>query len=115
MKNIIREVSPGWMDTSMYFDDDGIRDYDGKHFNYNLFIVYSEHYGRYSGLNIETYKDVIYEAEKLIEDISQMRLIPDGNFFDIVLTFSDAEIERDTGLLKVFNIVLNILKVIIIF
>lgn len=80
MKNIIREVSPEWMDTSMYFDDDGIRDYDGKHFNYNLFIVYSERYNRYSGVNIEAYKNVMYDAERLINDFEDVGTLDyDGN------------------------------------
>lgn len=63
---IIREASPDECDFSTYFDDDGLTEAGGD-WNYNLFIVNNEGWGRISGFNIETYKNVTRDAAAIIE------------------------------------------------
>ena len=92
MKNIIREMAPEWMDTSMYFDDDGIRDYDGEHFNYNLFVIYNEGYNRLSGFNIETYKQIKDDIENILNDFEYVGTLDyDGN----TITYKSVMLDHD--------------------
>lgn len=68
IKSIIREVPAEQAELSFYFDGDCFRDYDGNHFNYNLFIIQHGYYGRIDGgLNIEDYKSTQERAERIID------------------------------------------------
>lgn len=63
---IIREVEPEACDFSLYFDDDGLTERGGDFCN-NLFIISNDGWGRYSGFNIDKYKDIQRDAENLID------------------------------------------------
>lgn len=63
---IVREVPAEQADLSFYFEDDGLTEAGGD-WNYNLFIVCNEGWGRISGFNIETYKNVQKEADGLLD------------------------------------------------
>lgn len=65
-KYIIREVEPEACEFGFYFDDDGLTEASGD-WNNNLFIISNEGYGRISGFNIETYKNVQRQAETIID------------------------------------------------
>ncbi len=69
IKNIIREVSPENMDTSFYFDGDTFTDRAGD-YNYNLFIITDFRFGKYSGFNMDAYKEIIDKAEEIIDGFS---------------------------------------------
>lgn len=66
-KYIIREVETP--DFSFYFDDDGLTEASGEWCN-NLFIVSHEGWGRFSGFNIDTYREVMRAAENIITEFS---------------------------------------------
>ena len=66
---IIREVPPEGNDLSWAFEDDGLTEAGGD-WNYNLFVVADEGWGRIYGFNIETYKRVLKQAENLRDDFA---------------------------------------------
>ena len=66
---VIREVEPDSCELSRFFDDDGLTSAGGD-WNYNLFIVYNEGWGRISGFNIEEYKNVMRDAYNVIDAFS---------------------------------------------
>ena len=68
---VIREVPPEGNDLSYAFEDDGLTEAGGD-WNYNLFVVADEGWGRIYGFNIETYKRVLNEAENLMDDFGQV-------------------------------------------
>ena len=69
-KYIIREVAPDCIDTSIIFDDDGIKAACG--FEYQLFIITQE-YGRYHGFNADSYQDIINKINDFIDDFTVNR------------------------------------------
>lgn len=71
-KYIIREVPSELSDFSTYFDDDGLTERGGD-YNYNLFIVQNEGYGRLSGFNLEEYKNIQSRAGAIIEGFEDVR------------------------------------------
>lgn len=68
---IVRELPPEGNDLSWAFEDDGLTERGGD-WNYNLFIVSSEGWGRLSGFNIEEYQRVRKEAENIMDDFGQV-------------------------------------------
>lgn len=71
-KYIIREIDPENSDFSFYFDNDGLTEVSGN-WNNNLFIVSNDGYGRISGFNIETYKNVQQQAEIIIDRFDDVK------------------------------------------
>lgn len=68
IKYIIREVEPEATDFSSYFEDDFLKGESGNNdFCENLFVVDYDYYGRISGFNIEKYKNVVSQAENIID------------------------------------------------
>lgn len=68
---IVRELPPEGNDLSYAFEDDGLTERGGD-WNYNLFIVSNDGWGRYSGFNIDEYKRVRNEAENIMDDFGQV-------------------------------------------
>lgn len=66
IKYIVREVPPESCDFEFYFEDDGLTEKGGD-WNYNLFIICNDGYGRIWGFNTETYKGVMRDADNLID------------------------------------------------
>ena len=64
---IVRELPPEGNDLSWAFENDGLTERGGD-WNYNLFVVSNEGWGRLSGFNIDEYKRVRKDAENLIDD-----------------------------------------------
>ena len=67
---IVRELPPEGNDLSWAFEDDGLTERGGD-WNYNLFVVSDDGWGRLSGFNIDEYKRVRKDAENLIDGFSQ--------------------------------------------
>ena len=66
MKKIIaKEVNPSHIDFSYYFDDDGLKSVGGK--NCAVYIVSGDR-KRYSGFNIEEYREIELHAQAVIDD-----------------------------------------------
>lgn len=63
---IVREVPPEAAELSYVFDDDGLSEAGGD-WNYTLFIVSNEGWGRLYGFNIDEYKRVRKDAEDLLD------------------------------------------------
>lgn len=63
---IVRECPPEACELSWAFEDDGLTERGGD-WNYNLFVVSNDGWGRLSGFNIDEYKRVRKDAEDLIE------------------------------------------------
>lgn len=63
---IVRELPPEGNDLSWAFEDDGLTERGGD-WNYNLFVVSNDGWGRLSGFNIDEYKRVRKDAENLID------------------------------------------------
>lgn len=63
---IVRELPPEGNDLSLAFEDDGLTERGGD-WNYNLFVVSNEGWGRLYGFNIDEYKRVRKDAENLID------------------------------------------------
>lgn len=68
---IIREVPAGECDFSSYFEDEGLTEKCGD-FCCNLFIISNEGYGRLYGFNIETYTDVVKQAENIVYEFANI-------------------------------------------
>ena len=94
IKHIIREVQPEWCDFESYFDFDGLTEAGGD-WNYNLFIVCNEGWGRISGFNIETYKEVQRKASYLIQDFEY---VADGIYNNDGKRVTYKEIMQDYGI-----------------
>lgn len=99
IKNIIREVPAEQAELSFYFDGDCFRDYDGNHFNYNLFILSFGYYGRIDGgLNIDDYKTTQERAESIIDgfnDVTDELTDYDGNPITYEMVMDDENISHD--------------------
>ena len=67
IKYIIREVEPECMDTSIMFDDDGLKAVCG--FNNQLFILTYEH-GRTWGFNADEYNDIVSRIDDFLSDFT---------------------------------------------
>lgn len=65
-KYIIREVDPDTVSFDLYFEDDRLKGESGDFCN-NLFIIQNEGYGRISGFNMNTYKEIQDQAAELID------------------------------------------------
>lgn len=63
---IVREYPPESCELSWAFEDDGLTERGGD-WNYNLFIVSNDGWGRLSGFNIETYEGIRKTAEELLD------------------------------------------------
>lgn len=63
---IVRELPPEGNDLSWAFEDDGLTERGGD-WNYNLFVVSNDGWGRLSGFNIETYEGIRKVAEELLD------------------------------------------------
>lgn len=63
---IVREVPPESAELSWVFDNDGLSEAGGD-WNYTLFIVSNEGWGRLYGFNIDEYKRIRKEAEDLLD------------------------------------------------
>lgn len=70
IKYLIREISPECMDTSYFFDDDGLTNACG--FEYQLFIISKER-GRYYGFNADNYRDIVTRIDDFIDDFTVNR------------------------------------------
>lgn len=66
MKHLIREIEPESAELYFYFDGDTFTEKAGD-FCYTLFIIQNEGYGRLSGLNADVYKEVMQQAENIID------------------------------------------------
>lgn len=66
MKHLIREIEPECAELQFYFDGDTFTEKAGD-FCYTLFIIQNEGYGRLSGLNADVYKEVMQQAENIID------------------------------------------------
>ena len=66
IRSIIREVEPEACDFSSYFDGDCFTEAGGD-FCYNLFIICDDGWGRISGFNADRYKDIVRDADRLID------------------------------------------------
>lgn len=75
---IAREVNPSYVDFSSYFDDDGLTNKGGD--NCACYIVQNERYGRLSGFQIDEYKDIISQAEQIINDYDNGNGIGNNNY-----------------------------------
>lgn len=64
MKYIIREAE--YPEMEYYFDGDGFTEASGDFCN-TLFIICNDGWGRLSGFNIDTYKEIKTEAETILE------------------------------------------------
>lgn len=64
---IVRECPPEACELSWAFEGDGLTERGGD-WNYNLFVVSNDGWGRLSGFNIDEYKRVRKDAENLIDD-----------------------------------------------
>jgi hypothetical protein len=66
MKKIIaKEVNPSYVDFSYYFDDDGLKSVGGE--NCAVYIVSGDR-KRYSGFNMEEYREIELHAQAVIDD-----------------------------------------------
>lgn len=63
---IVREVPPEAAELNWVFDDDGLSEAGGD-WNYTLFIVSNEGWGRLYGFNIDEYKRIRKDAEDLLD------------------------------------------------
>ena len=63
---IVREYPPESCVLSWAFEDDGLTEAGGD-WNYNLFVVADNGWGRLSGFNIETYEGIRKGAEELLD------------------------------------------------
>ena len=70
-KYIVREYEPDCTSFDLYFDDDGLTEKGGD-YNYNLFIVVNDGWGRLSGFNTEEYKRVKETAENVLEGFADV-------------------------------------------
>lgn len=68
---IVREYPPESCELSWAFEDDGLTERGGD-WNYNLFIVSNDGWGRLSGFNVETYEGIRKEAENMMDDFEQV-------------------------------------------
>jgi len=66
MKHFIREIEPENAELQFYFDGDTFTEKAGD-FCYTLFIIQNEGYSRLSGLNADVYKEVMQQAENIID------------------------------------------------
>ena len=71
-KHIIREVEPECANLSYYFDGDCFSAVGGE-YGYTLFIIYSERYGRYHGLNVDEFNSVREQAEDVIDGFDDVK------------------------------------------
>lgn len=66
MKKIIaKEVNPAHVDFSYYFDDDGLKSIGGE--NCAVYIIPADR-TRYSGFNMDEYREVELQAQAVIDD-----------------------------------------------
>ena len=66
MKKIIaKEVNPAHVDFSYYFDDDGLKSIGGE--NCAVYIIPADR-RRYSGFNMDEYREVELQAQAVIDD-----------------------------------------------
>jgi len=72
MKKIIaKEVNPSDVDFSFYFDDDSLKSASGE--NCAVYIVPADR-RRYSGFNLDEYREIEQQAESLIETFTAISL-----------------------------------------
>ena len=72
MKKIIaKEVNPSDVDFSFYFDNDGLKSVGGE--NCAVYIVPADR-RRYSGFNLDEYREIEQQAESLIETFTAISL-----------------------------------------
>lgn len=67
IKHIIREVPAEYADFSYYFDCDCFSEKAGG-FEYTLFILYNDGWGRISGINADVFNNLQIRASNMIDD-----------------------------------------------
>lgn len=70
-KYVFRQVPPGYMDCSTFFDTDCFTEAAGG-FSYTLFILYYDH-GRLYGLNSKDYENVVSNADGIVDGFEEVK------------------------------------------